>query len=173
MGAEKKKQRNALGLVVALVAVLLGGVLFVGAVSGWFDGGLIELDAEYYCGENCDGEMMELSGAEYEELVADGKSFVVFIDQRGCTTADRLRGYMNDFALEAGVKAYRMMFNDVKETTLHDYVKYYPSVVVVSKGKVVAWLRADSDEDADYYNDYGAFEAWINRLVVEKSFEES
>ena len=169
MSAEKKKQRNVLGLVVALVVVLLGGVLFVGAVSGWFSNDMVMLDEEYYCGEECDGEMMELTGAEYEQLVAEGKSFVVFIDQSGCTTADRLKGYMKDYTLEAGVKAYRMMFADARETSLHEYVKYYPSVVVVSKGKVVAWLRADSDEDADYYNDYEAFEGWMRGLLVEKS----
>ena len=169
MSAEKKKQRNVLGLVVALVVVLLGGVLFVGAVSGWFSNDMVMLDEEYYCGENCDGEMAELSGAKYEQLVADGKSFVVFIDQSGCTTADRLKEYMKDYALEAGVKVYRMMFADARETSLHEYVKYYPSVVVVSKGKVTAWLRADSDEDADYYNDYEAFEGWMRGLVVEKS----
>ena len=169
MGAEKKKQRNVLSLVVALVVVLLGGVLFVGMVSGWFSSGMVVLDEEYYCGDSCDDEMIELSGAEYEQLVADGKSFVVFIDQSGCTTADRLKGYMKDYALEAGVKVYRMMFADARETSLHEYVKYYPSVVVVSKGKVVAWLRADSDEDADYYNDYEAFRGWIRGLVVEKS----
>lgn len=169
MGAEKKKQRNVLSLVVALVVVLLGGVLFVGAVSGWFSNDAVVLDAEYYCAEECDGEMMELTGAEYEQLVAEEKSFVVFIDQGGCTTADRLKGYVKDYALEAGVKVYRMMFADARETSLHEYVKYYPSVAVVSKGKVVAWLRADSDEDADYYNDYEAFEGWMRGVVVEKS----
>ncbi len=161
MSAEKKKQRNVLGLVVALVVVLLGGVVFMGAVSGWFGSEPVTLDAEYYCGEDCDGEMMDLSGAEYEELVAEGKSFVVFIDQGGCTTADRLRGYVRDWGVSVGVKVYRMMFEDERETSLHDYVKYYPSVVVVSKGKVVAWLRADSDEDAEEYNDYEAFRGWM------------
>lgn len=169
MSAEKKKQKNVFGLLVALVVVLLGGVLFVGAVSGWFSNVAVVLDTEYYCDENCNSEMMELSGAEYERLIAEKKSFVVFIDQGGCTTADRLKGYMKDYAMEAGVKVYRMMFADARETSLHEYVKYYPSVAVVSKGKVVAWLRADSDEDADYYNDYEAFKKWARGVVVEKS----
>ena len=169
MSAEKQKQRNVLGLVVALVVVLLGGVLFVGAVSGWFNGGPVVLDAEYYCGDGCNGEMTELSGADYESLVASGKSFVVFVDQTGCTTADRLEEYVKEYAGEAGIQAYRMMFAEAKETSLHDYVKYYPSVVVVAGGNPVVWLRADSDDDADYYNDYDAFIGWINGWIVEKS----
>ena len=152
-------------LVVLLVAVIGGTVLFLGAVGGWFGGSKVTLDAEYYCGEECDGEMMELSGARYEELVRNGGSFVVFVDQSGCTTAERLREYVADYAREAGVKVYRMMFSEVKETSLHDFVKYYPSVVVVSRGRVAGYLRADSDEDADYYNDYGAFVWWMGRYL--------
>lgn len=165
MGAKKKTELKTWQLVLLLLVVVGGTVLFLGAPSGWFGNGKVVLDAEYYCGENCDGEMMELSGAEYEDLVKEGKSFVVFVDQSGCTTADRLRGYVTDFAREAGVKVYRMMFSEARETSLHDYVKYYPSVVVVSRGKVVAWLRADSDEDADYYNDYEAFKGWAQRYL--------
>lgn len=152
-------------LVVLLVVVVGGTVLFVGAASGWFGGGKVVLDAEYYCGDNCDGEMMVLTGAEYEELVRGGGSFVVFVDQSGCTTADRLRGYVKDYALETGMKVYRMMFSEARETSLHDYVKYYPSVVVVSKGQVVGYLRADNDEDADMYNDYDAFHKWMERYL--------
>lgn len=152
-------------LIVLLLVVVGGTVLFVGAASGWFGGGKVVLDAEYYCGESCDGEMMVLTGAEYEELVREGGSFVVFVDQSGCTTADRLRGYVSDYALKVGMKVYRMMFSEARETSLHDYVKYYPSVVVVSKGRVVGYLRADSDEDADMYNDYDAFVGWMKKYL--------
>ena len=152
-------------LVVLLVAVIGGTVLFLGAVGGWFGGSKVTLDAEYYCGEECDGEMMELSGVKYEELVRNGGSFVVFVDQSGCTTAERLRGYVADYAREIGVKVYRMMFSEMKETSLHDFVKYYPSVAVVSRGRVVGYLRADSDEDADIYNSYEIFKRWIKRYL--------
>ena len=165
MGAKRKSELKIWQLVLLLLIVVGGTILFVGATSGWFGSGKVVLDAEYYCGEDCDDEMMELSGAKYEDLVKEGKSFVVFVDQSGCTTADRLRGYVTDYAHKVGIKVYRMMFSEARETSLHDYVKYYPSVAVVSHGKVVAWLRADSDEDADYYNDNEAFNKWLNRYL--------
>ena len=152
-------------LVVLLVAVIGGTVLFLGAVGGWFGGSKVTLDAEYYCGKECDGEMMELSGARYEELVRNGGSFVVFVDQSGCTTAERLREYVADYASEIGVRVYRMMFSEVKETSLHDFVKYYPSVVVVSRGRVAGYLRADRDEDADIYNSHEIFKRWVKRYL--------
>ena len=158
----KKKNRKILPLVMALIVVVLGSILFVGAASGWFDNHKVKLDAEYYA----DGaEYMELTVGEYEDLIEAKKSFVVMVDQSGCTTADRLREYMTRYMTETGILTYRMMFADVKEASLHEKVKYYPSVAVVSKGKVVAYLRADEDEDADKYNDYDAFKAWIGKYL--------
>lgn len=164
MGADKKKQMGVLGLVIALVVVLFGSLLFVGAVAGWFDDPKTVLDAEYTCeDENC--EYTELDANGYEGLIAEKKSFIVFVDQPSCTTADRLREYVSDWAAKNGVKVYRMMFSEVKESSLHDHVKYYPSVVVVDKGTVRAYLKADSDEDAQMYNDYEAFEGWMGRYL--------
>ena len=162
MADGENKNGGVLALVVALVGVLVGGVLFVGAVSGWFDDPKVKLDAEYYA----DGaEFMELSAGEYEGLVEAKKSFVVFVDRDGCTTADRLREYVTRYMTETGILTYRMMFAEVKEASLHEKVKYCPSVAVVSNGKVVAFLRADEDEDADKYNDYDAFKAWIGKYL--------
>ena len=158
----KKKNRKILPLVMALIIVVLGSILFVGAASGWFDNHKVKLDAEYYA----DGaEFMELTAGEYEGLIGAKKSFVVMVDQSGCTTADRLREYVTRYMTETGILTYRMMFAEVKEASLHEKVKYYPSVAVVSKGKVVAFLRADEDEDADKYNDYDAFKAWIGKYL--------
>lgn len=162
----KKKQIGVPGLIVTLVMVLMLGVLFVGATAGWFNDTRVKLDAEYVCGEGCEaGELMDLTSEEYEELVAEGKSFVVFVDQSGCTTADRLREYVTNWAKMKGVRVYRMMFEEARKTSMHEFVKYYPSVVVVSKGKMVGWLRADADEDADIYNNYEAFTGWMTRYL--------
>ena len=162
MRKTKKKQAGVLGLIIALVVVLMGGVLFVGAVSGWFDT-KVSLDTEYYTDE---AKFLDLNIDEYEELIKDKKSFIIFVDQDGCNTADRLRGYMMDYMKQKGILVYRMMFSNVKESSLHEFVKYYPSVVLVSRGKPLEWLKADSDEDAEIYNNYNKFENWMNKYLV-------
>lgn len=164
MSAEKKKQLGVLGLIVALIVVLFGGLLFMGAVSGWFDDPKVVVSEEYKCTEGCE-EFMELDAAAYEDLMKAGKSFVVFVDQDGCTTADRLEGFVSDWASAAGVKVFKMMFEEVKKSSLHSDVRYYPSVAVIGNGVVRGYLRADSDEDADAYNDYDAFLRWVQRYL--------
>ncbi|MBQ3293396.1 hypothetical protein IJG93_03825 [Candidatus Saccharibacteria bacterium] len=163
--AQKMSGLKIWQLLIGLVLVVGGTTVFVVLVSGALGGSSVMLDSEYLCGESCDGEYMELEPATYESLIADGKSFVVFVDQGGCTTADRLEGYVKDYGVSHGFKVYRMMFEDMKKTSLHEFIKYYPSVAVISRGKVVGYLRADTDEDSDAYNKYEAFEEWMGKYL--------
>lgn len=161
----RKKKESVLALCLGLVAVTLGGVLFVGAVAGWFHP-RVALDAEYLPSSTTlelqDGEYIELlTAARYDELAEQGKSFIVFVDQAACQNAERLRGYLHDYMAETGVKVYRMMFSEVKGSRLYAAVKYYPSVAVIDKGQPAAWLKADADEFTDEYNDYTAFRSWL------------
>ena len=160
-------------LILGLVMIVTGSILFALAVSGVFDPSETELDAEYYCEGTCEEEFTELSKEDYEDLIKKKKSFVIFVDQSGCDGADRLRKFSSDYFSENGVKIYKMMFADLKETTLHEKVKYYPSLVVIRKGNVRAFLRADSDEDADAFNQYGSFIDWVNQHVLLKSLKKS
>lgn len=153
-------------LVALLVVVVGGGVLFVGAASGWFNDGRVVLSSEVYCGVDCDKRMVDINTLEYDGLIAERRSFVLLVDQDGCKTAERLKEFIEKYAEDAGIRVYRMMFSDVKESSLYEYVKYYPSVVLISKGKVLTWLKADEDEDADKYNDYESFKAWMERFVA-------
>ena len=104
---EQKRQMGVMGLVITLVVVLAVGVLFVGAVSGWFDDGKVSLSQEYY--NQDEAGLIELSVDDYNKKIDEKKSFVLFVDQTGCTTADKLRGYIENWAKEKGVKVEKMM----------------------------------------------------------------
>ncbi len=157
---EKKKQRQILSFIIFLVVILIGVTVAVGVMGGWFTEEKVVLGEEYLGGFT---ELKDISAEEYEELIDRKDSFVLLVDQSGCTTADTVRGFVKDWATEKGVKVQKIMFSEMKGTSLHDYVKYYPSIVVISRGKPVGYLRADSDEDAEIYNNYEAFIDWINK----------
>lgn len=153
-------------LVALLIAVVTGSVLFAGMLAGWFDGkSKIEISSEYVCGVGEVPEFVNLTAAEYEKLVEERKSFVVFVDQGGCATAEGLSERLMEYAGKKGIKINRIMFSEMKDTSLYQYVKFYPSVAIVSDGEVVAYLRADSDADAAVYNDYEALEGWLMRYL--------
>lgn len=150
-------------LVSLLILVVVGALLFVGGVAGWFFEKKVEV--EYLCEGECGREYIDLTPEEYEQMIREHRSFVVMVDQGGCTTADRLREYVLDFASYKGIKVFRISFEEMKDTTLHEYIKYYPSVGIISDGKVVGWLRADLDEDAPAYNNYEDFVKWIDKFL--------
>lgn len=152
-------------LSVALVAVVLGGILFIGAVSGWFGPETAKIDAEYYCDDKCVLELSNISVNEYEEMINSNKSFVVFIDQGGCATADKIHEFLDRYANTNKFTIFQLWYTEAKNSSLGEYVKFYPSVAVISHGKVIAWLRADSDEDAPAYNYYEDFENWMNQYI--------
>jgi hypothetical protein len=163
---KKKQGKKAWVLVLALIVVVCGSVLFVGAVSGWFNGpAMAEIDSEFYCSSKCYLELKDISVDEYNEMVDASKSFVVVVDQGGCTTADRIKEYAEKYSNKRFFQFFRIMYSEIKETNLKEAVKYYPSVAVISKGKVIVALRADSDEDAPIYNNYDDFENWMNKHI--------
>lgn len=164
---KNKKQRGQIaGLIIALILVLIGGVVFMGAVSGWFSGPKVVIDSEYYCeGENCAENFVDLTIEEFNNLANVKKSFVIFVDKDGCTTADRMRGFITDVMNKKGIKIFRMDWEDMKETSVHELVKYYPSVVIISKGKVFKFLRADSDEDVGAYENGEDFKKWLEQYI--------
>ena len=152
-------------LLIGLVLIILGSVLFILAVSGVFGQSKAEISEEYVCGEDCDGEYIELTPEEYEKMIEEKKSFVVFVDQSGCTTANRLRIYLEDWSNERGIKIFKIMFEQMKKTSLHDFVKFYPSVAVISNGQPIGWLKADEDADSDAYNNYDAYKIWASQYL--------
>ena len=106
--------------------------------------------------------MVKISAKSYDKMIKEKQSFVVFVDQDGCHTAERLREFAAEYNQATGLVFERVMFADIKETKLYESVKYYPSVAVIKNGEVVTWLKADSDEDAARYNDYEEFKNWLD-----------
>ena len=159
---KSNKTKGIIGLIIALVVVLLGGVLFIGAVSGWFDDLKIVLDAEYCTDEP---QITPITPDEYQSLSDAHKSFLILVTQPGCKTAVNLKTYATDYIKERGLNIYEMDFSDLKKTSLYDTVKYYSSFIVISKGKVKAFLDAESNEHAPIYNSYEDFKAWLDLYI--------
>lgn len=120
----------------------------------------VELDQEYYSDEV---EAVDIDKSEYEKLIADRKSFVLMVDNPGCTTTEKMRRMLEN--LELNFKYYRIMWQDARETNLKDYIKYFPSIVIIEKGRVISYLRADSDEDTKYYNNGPDLKDWLEARV--------
>ena len=127
-GASKGFRIVTLAIILVVVITVLVAVIVSSQPAQQF-----RLSAEYYG----TSEMLTgLTKDEYEQLLAQKKSFVVMVDKPGCITTPPMRE--------------RMLRTDA----------------IIRDGKVVAWLRADSDEDVDYFNSAEALQGWIAKYIA-------
>ncbi len=148
-------------LKILVITIVAATIFAAGALTIFWANNLpVTLDQQYY--DNV--EIIDINKDEYNELIADKKSFLIMIDNAGCTTTEKMREMMKN--LPQQVTYYRILWPEAKETNLKDYVKYFPSLAVIEKGTVKYYLRADSDDDAKYYNNAADLKSWLDSKIA-------
>lgn len=111
------------------------------------------------------GEIKNISKAEYEKMISEKKSFMTFVDMTNCITADGLRKSLNEIAKDYKMTFYRVMWDDMKDSSLRETIKYYPSVAIIKDGEIKEYLKADSDEDKEEYNSKDSLKNWLFNML--------
>ncbi|MBR5419278.1 hypothetical protein IK110_03460 [Candidatus Saccharibacteria bacterium] len=154
------KRKEKIAILIAASASIVSGIVLIIALSLIPDIPF-RLEDEYYG----TSEAIEITKDDYESLIKREKSFVVLVDKPGCVTTQTMRGFMSNFPEDMQFKYYHLYWDEAKESSLHEKVKYTPSVALIHNGKVIAFLDADSKEDADRYSDASALKDWIREYI--------
>lgn len=170
-----KNKKLILIAIAILAALAIFGFIFYKVLSGSEKELRVEdsivLDAEY---KNTDGKQIEIAKEVeedevvpfFEELVASKKSFVLYVSLPICTgDAAKFKEYVLDFQRKNHVSFYYLTSDYVKDTSLYETVKFFPSVITYKDGKIVNYLKYDSDEDKEFYKSYNGFEKWFKANV--------
>ena len=56
-------------------------------------------------------------------------------------------------------------YDNFKKTKYHNKVLYAPSVMIIYKGNLKAYLDAESDDDLEKYQDASKFEEWLMQYI--------
>ncbi len=153
----KKKPIAIVGAVIAVVICVVAAIMI-------FCSGRVVLDQEYYG----HGEIGNISIDQMRSMIDEKKSFVVFVSQPDCRTADKLREILQDFITKYPMQIFEVSFSDLKSSGLADEVKYYPSVIIYRDGKIADFLDANDGEDSAAYNSLEGFEEWFTNQVILK-----
>ena len=121
----------------------------------------VTLSPEYYNATSA----IDIDKDQYAQLIKEEQSFVIMIDNPGCTTTARMREFLNELPTANQFIYYKIMWQDAKETNLHEYIDYFPSLAIVDHGRIAYYLRADSDEDAPYYNNAADLAHWLETRI--------
>ena len=171
---DKKSNKKLLIIAIAtLVALAVFGFIFFKILGGAGKKVEVEesivLDAEY---KNTDGKMIELAKNEedparfLDELAAEKKNFVVYVSLPICNgDAAKFKQFVLDFQRKENLSFVYITSDYIKDTFIYDTVKYFPSVIIVKEGKIINYLRYDSDEDVEYYKSYDGFSKWLKENV--------
>lgn len=162
---KKKKTINPKPNKVALVAiavfciaVFFGGYFLINNLAPK----TFRMEEELYA----KSEAIDIKKEDYEKLIEEKKSFVIMVDKPDCYTTADMRKRMTEFPDDMQFKYYRIMWSQAKDSSLHEYVKFVPSVAIIHNGKVVDFLDADSDEDTAKYNEAQALQDWIRSYII-------
>lgn len=116
---------------------------------------------KYYGGNG----FINLTIDKYNELIEDKESFGIFVYQPLCVASANFEEILNSYSASNHIQFYKMSFANMKETSLYDDVKYYPSFVIIEDGEVVAYLDAESEDDEDIYKNLDEFNKWFTSYV--------
>ncbi|MCR5572502.1 MAG: hypothetical protein K6F57_01870 [Candidatus Saccharibacteria bacterium] len=154
----KPNKYAIVAIVIFCVAVFFGGFFLLKSLEPKS----FKIESDLYG----TSEAIDIKKEDYEKLIEDKKSFVIMVDKPDCYTTADMRQRMNDFPDNMQFKYYRIMWSQAKESSLHEKVKFVPSVAIVHNGEVVDYLDADSDEDTPKYNEARALQDWIKSYVI-------
>ena len=152
------KKQQLFGLVLGVIAVVL---LALAAVLIFRDGRIV-LSAEY----RGDGGIGTITIDELRTMTEEKKSFILFVSQPECKTAEHLRGILQELISEYPVQIFEVSFSDLKNSGLADEVRFYQSLVIYRQGKIADFLDANDDADTEAYNSLGGLKAWLTNVVI-------
>ncbi len=111
-------------------------------------------------------ESVLLDSEEYEQMIADKRSFLIMVNRPGCIRTDDMSTWFLEYPEEMQFKYYSIGWAHAKDTSLHNYVKYAPSIAVIRSGEVIAWLDADYEEDEKYFGDPEELKTWLKKYII-------
>lgn len=150
----KKKWLIVGGILVAIAAVGAGILLWPKKFT---------LSPEYV-GKS---EFVEVSKDELAKLIDEKKSMAMFVYQPDCKASEDFEKILQSFDEKEKVVFIKVAFSDIRKSELVPGLKYYPSVALYNKGKMVDFLKTNEDEDMSAYQSEDGFREWWGKYIKE------
>lgn len=115
------------------------------------------------------GEFIPTNASEIEQLLSQKKNFLVFTKNSSyCSFKIPCDQIFEEVMKKYNIDVLKIPFEEFKDTSLYETVKYEPTMIVIKEGEIVGYLHADKDEDLDRYQNTKAFEKWLKQFIVLK-----
>lgn len=119
----------------------------------------ISLDKKYYN----TGEFINVNSEEVSKL--DSENYILYSYNNYCAFSVPCEDIFKEFMNKYKIDFLSIKFEEFKKTKYYKKIKYAPSIIIISKGKIIAYLDPNSNDDSDKYQDVTKLEEWIKGYV--------
>ena len=109
------------------------------------------------------GAYIDIVAKDMDKLKND--TYLLFVYNQFCNFKIPCDEIFQKVMNEHKVDVLSMSIDEYKNTSYFNTVRYAPTIIVISKGKVLAYLDANKDEDLDKYQSPDDFEKWLTEHV--------
>ncbi len=121
----------------------------------------IYLTDKYY--DNSNNSFLEIDEDKINDLKDD--TYILYVFNSFCKFSIPCDSIFEEFMKNNNISIISIPYDKYKKTDFVKKVKYAPTIIIIHKNKIVAYLDADKDEDVDKYQDIKAFTNWVNQYV--------
>lgn len=154
----KKVNIGIIGALIALAILGIGGIIFG---INYINNKPFRLEEKYY--DNM--AIIDIDHKRYNELVDKKESFILYLHLNGCTSCEAFRPTATDFIIKNKLTVYRIEYKEFSQTNLKDEVEYAPSMIIMKKGKLKAFLDAQGDDFLEYYRNSDKLKSWFEKYI--------
>lgn len=119
------------------------------------------LDKKYYN----EGNFIPTTATTINELKDKKESFIVYTYNSFCSFPIPCEDIFSKVLKKYKIDIYSLNFEEMKNTFIHEEVKFAPSIIIIENGQIVAYLDAESDTDYEIYQDENKFDIWLNNYI--------
>lgn len=117
------------------------------------------LDDKYYN----QGEYIKLDSIGLENI--KDNSMIIYTYNNFCNFPIHCENIFQEFMNKYQIDFISIPFSEFKKTSFYSKISYAPSIIIVHEGKIVDYLKADSDNDYDKYQKEDIFEEWLSEYI--------
>ncbi len=116
------------------------------------------LEDKYYH----NGDYINVSSSD----IKDNESYILYTYNNFCVLPVHCENIFKEVMEKYKIDVLSIPFDDFKNTSFYQEVKYAPSILIVKKGELISYLDANSDNDLEKYQDTTKFEEWLRKYIV-------
>ncbi len=146
---------------IALILILsVVGVLLYFGFKKEKNFSKIYLTEKYYVE---DGSFIKVTNDQLKEL--KNENYILYTYNSYCSFPIPCDSIFKEFMETYHIAFVSIPFAEFKESSFYPTIKYAPSIIVVNKQKVVAYLDANADDDLDRYQDVEKLKEWLEEYI--------